>query len=106
MDRFEISPLCHVLLPFLQATSIEDKVRICERSYNILVEKCDFRPQDIIFDPNILTIATGMEEHSEYAINFIEATRIIKVALLKSLHCDVFECVVKTERRSRVWRRE
>ena len=51
---------------------------ICKRSYDILVEKVNFNPNDIIFDPNILTIATGMEEHNDYGIAFIEATRIIK----------------------------
>jgi len=64
-----------------QATSISEKVRICERSYNILINQCGFHPSDIIFDPNILTIGTGIEEHAEYAINFIEATRIIKQKL-------------------------
>jgi len=53
-------------------------VSICERSYKILTEQCGFPGEDIIFDPNILTIATGIEEHNEYAINFIEATRQIK----------------------------
>ncbi len=61
-----------------QAVTVEDKVRICERAYKLLVEKVGFSPTDIIFDPNILTVATGMEEHNRYAINFIEATRIIK----------------------------
>ena len=64
-----------------QATSTEDKVRICKRSYDILVNQVGFPPNEIIFDPNILTIATGIEEHSLYAINFIEATRIIKQTL-------------------------
>src|SRR5262249_3050444 len=61
-----------------QATSIEDKVRICGRAYKLLVEQVGFSPTDIIFDPNILTVATGIEEHNRYAINFIEATRQIK----------------------------
>ena len=61
-----------------QADTTERKVEICERSYRLLVEKADFPPEDIIFDPNILAIATGMEEHSDYAKNFIEATRIIR----------------------------
>ena len=47
---------------------------ICTRAYNLLVEKLDFNPYDSIFDPNILTIGTGMEEHADYAINFINAT--------------------------------
>ena len=61
-----------------QADTTERKVAICERSYKILTEKAGFRPQDIIFDPNIFAIATGIEEHNEYAVNFIEATRQIK----------------------------
>ncbi|EFA77656.1 cobalamin-dependent methionine synthase [Heterostelium album PN500] len=61
-----------------QATSKEEKVRICYRSYKILVERVGFKPQDIIFDPNILTIATGLEEHNNYGVEFIEATREIK----------------------------
>ncbi|MEX0323023.1 MAG: methionine synthase [Puniceicoccaceae bacterium] len=61
-----------------QATSKEDKVRICKRAYDLLVERLDFNPADIIFDPNILTVATGMEEHNAYALNFIEATAEIK----------------------------
>ncbi|EGC33169.1 cobalamin-dependent methionine synthase [Dictyostelium purpureum] len=61
-----------------QATSKEEKVRICYRSYKILTEQVGFYPQDIIFDPNILTIATGLEEHNNYGIEFIEATREIK----------------------------
>lgn len=61
-----------------QATSREDKVRICKRAYDLLRSQLDFNPNDIIFDPNILTVATGMEEHNDYAIHFIEATREIK----------------------------
>ena len=61
-----------------QADTSERKIAICERSYRILVEQVHFPPQDIIFDPNILAIATGMEEHNDYALNFIEATREIK----------------------------
>ncbi|XP_065191513.1 methionine synthase-like [Sycon ciliatum] len=64
-----------------QATSTEDKVRICTRSYRLLVDKLNFNPNDIIFDPNILTIATGIEEHNKYGINFIEAVREIKATL-------------------------
>jgi len=61
-----------------QATTQEDKVRICRRAYQLLTEKVGISPTDIIFDPNILTVATGIEEHNRYAINFIEATREIK----------------------------
>jgi 5-methyltetrahydrofolate--homocysteine methyltransferase len=61
-----------------QADTVERKVSICQRAYRLLTERAGFEPTDIIFDPNILAIATGLEEHNEYAINFIEATRIIK----------------------------
>jgi 5-methyltetrahydrofolate--homocysteine methyltransferase len=61
-----------------QAATTEDKVRICKRAYDLLVDQADFNPADIIFDPNILTVATGMSEHNDYALNFIEATRQIK----------------------------
>jgi len=60
-----------------QAATYEDKIRICERAYRILLEE-GIEPQDIIFDPNILTVATGMEEHNNYAVDFINATRWIK----------------------------
>jgi 5-methyltetrahydrofolate--homocysteine methyltransferase len=61
-----------------QADTIDRKVGICQRAYRLLTEQAGFDPSDIIFDPNILAIATGLEEHNEYAINYIEATRIIK----------------------------
>ena len=61
-----------------QAASLADKIRICERAYRILVDEVGFPPEDIIFDPNILTVATGIEEHNNYAVDFIEATRWIK----------------------------
>nr|HNI28805.1 dihydropteroate synthase [Leptospiraceae bacterium] len=61
-----------------QAATKEDKVRICKRAYDLLVEKIGFPPEDIIFDPNILTVATGIEEHNNYAVDFIEAVREIK----------------------------
>lgn len=63
----------------LKATTSERKVEICSRAYNLLVDKVGFDPSDIIFDPNILTIGTGMEEHNDYAIHFIDATKLIKV---------------------------
>jgi len=62
-----------------QATSCEDKVRICRRAYALLTERAGFAPTDIIFDANILTVGTGMEEHANYAVEFIEAVRRIKV---------------------------
>lgn len=61
-----------------QAVTREDKVRICERAYKLLTEKLEFDPCDIIFDANILTVATGMEEHNNYAVDFIEAVSEIK----------------------------
>jgi len=64
-----------------QAATYEDKIRICERAYRILVDEVGFAPEDIIFDPNILTVATGMEEHNNYAVDFINATRWIKANL-------------------------
>ena len=64
-----------------QAATYEDKIRVCERAYRILVDQVGFPPEDIIFDPNILTVATGMEEHNNYAVDFINATRWIKANL-------------------------
>ena len=64
-----------------QADTFERKISICERAYRILVEEVGFPPEDIMFDPNILTVATGIEEHNSYAKAFIEATRWIKANL-------------------------
>ena len=64
-----------------QADNYERRVEICKRSYDILVNEIGFPPQDIIFDPNILTVATGLEEHNNYAVDFINATRWIKANL-------------------------
>ena len=64
-----------------QAATYEEKIRICERAYRMLVDEVGFPPEDIIFDPNILTVATGMEEHNNYAVDFINATRWIKANL-------------------------
>ncbi len=61
-----------------QAETVERKVSICQRAYKLLTEEVGFAPEDIIFDPNILAIATGIEEHADFARNYIEATRIIK----------------------------
>lgn len=69
-----------------QAATVEDKVRICKRAYQLLTEKAGFPPQDIIFDLNILTIATGMSEHDNYALNFIEAAKIVRK---ECPHCHI-----------------
>ncbi len=61
-----------------QADTYQRKIEICERAYRILVDEVGFPPEDIIFDPNIFAIATGIEEHNNYAVDFIEATRWIK----------------------------
>ena len=61
-----------------QADTFERKIEVCARAYKILTEQIGFPPQEIIFDPNILTVGTGIEEHNNYAVNFIEATRWIK----------------------------
>jgi 5-methyltetrahydrofolate--homocysteine methyltransferase len=64
-----------------QAASYAEKIRICARAYRILVDEVGFPPEDVIFDPNVLTVATGIEEHNNYAVDFIEATRWIKANL-------------------------
>jgi len=64
-----------------QADTVERKVEVCSRAYRILVDEVGFPPEDVIFDPNVLTVATGMEEHADYAVAFIEATRRIKATL-------------------------
>src|SRR5207253_381668 len=61
-----------------QADTVERKVAICERAYRLLTEQAGFAPEDVIFDPNILAVATGMEEHADYAHAFIEAIPLIK----------------------------
>ncbi len=69
-----------------QADTLERKVEICTKSYEILVNEVGFPPEDIIFDPNIFAVATGIEEHNNYAVDFIEATRIIRRTLP---HCHI-----------------
>ncbi len=69
-----------------QADNLARRIEICSRSYRILTKEIGFPPQDIIFDPNILTVATGLEEHNNYAVDFIEAARWIKQNLP---HCHV-----------------
>ena len=61
-----------------QADTVERKVEICERAYRLLTEQAGFLPEDVIFDPNVLAVATGIEEHAEYARAFIEALPLIK----------------------------
>ncbi|MGA2241134.1 MAG: methionine synthase [Verrucomicrobiota bacterium] len=61
-----------------QADTFERRVAVCQRAYDLLVEKAGFPPSDIIFDPNVLTVGTGMEEHANYAVDFIRATKWIK----------------------------
>ncbi|MBT8132266.1 MAG: methionine synthase, partial [Gammaproteobacteria bacterium] len=68
-----------------QADSIERKVAICRRAYNLLIDKLDFPPEDIIFDPNIFAVATGIDEHNDYGRGFIEAVRQIKQDLPHAL---------------------
>jgi len=64
-----------------QAATRDEKVRICTREYRLLTERLGFPPEDIIFDPNVLTVATGIEEHNHYAVDFFEATALIKQTL-------------------------
>jgi 5-methyltetrahydrofolate--homocysteine methyltransferase len=64
-----------------QAATRDEKVRICTRAYGLLTQVVGFPPEDIIFDPNILTVATGIEEHNNYAVDFFEATKVIKAEL-------------------------
>ncbi|MES2906390.1 MAG: methionine synthase [Pseudomonadota bacterium] len=64
-----------------QADTAQRKIAICTRAYKVLTEKVNFPPEDIIFDPNIFAVATGMEEHATYALDFIEATRVIRQTL-------------------------
>jgi len=64
-----------------QAATRDEKVRICTREYRLLTEQLGFPPEDIIFDPNVLTVATGIEEHNHYAVDFFEATALIKQTL-------------------------
>ncbi len=68
-----------------QADSTDRRFDVCKRSYDILVDQVNFSPEDIIFDPNILTVATGMEEHNNYAMSFFEATQLIKQHLPHAL---------------------
>ncbi len=68
-----------------QADTTDRRFELCKRSYDILLNEVGFPPEDIIFDPNILTVATGMEEHNNYAVSFFEATRLIKEHLPHAL---------------------
>ena len=70
-----------------QADTVERKVEICSRAYELLTEEVGFPPEDIIFDPNIFAIATGIEEHDNYAVDFIEAARELQAALPAAATC-------------------
>ena len=74
-----------------QADTKARKVEICTRAYHLLVNKVGFSPEDIIFDPNIFAVATGIEEHNNYAVDFIEATRIIRESPVSYTHLDVYK---------------
>ena len=75
-----------------QADNIERKFEICSRAYEILTKKIKFPAQDIIFDPNIFAVATGIKEHNNYALDFFEATKLIK----KNYHWQKFLVVCQT----------
>lgn len=79
MHTLQNTLVCADKSAVLKATDTDRKVEICTRAYKLLISKVGFDPNDIIFDPNILTIGTGMEEHNIYAVNFIRATKLIKV---------------------------
>ena len=76
-----------------QAETTERKFDICKRAYETLTKKIDFPPQDIIFDPNIFAVATGIEEHNNYAVDFFEATKLIKKNLPLVKVSGGFKCV-------------
>lgn len=78
VKRYGAAVVCMAFDEEGQAATSEDKIRICKRAFKILTEVVEFPAWDIIFDPNILTICTGMEEHNNYALDFINATEIIK----------------------------
>src|SRR3546814_5142026 len=80
------SDVCSSDLEQGQADTCERKVEICTRAYKILTEQVGFPPEAIIFDPNIFAIATGMEEHNNYAVDFIQAPKIIRRTLP---HCHI-----------------
>ena len=88
-----------------QADTFERRIEICERSYRILTREVGFPPQDIIFDPNVLTVATGIEEHNNYAVDFIRATRWIKPNLpggaSQRRHQQRFVFLPRQQRRAR-----
>ena len=70
-----------------QADTLARKTEICARAYRVLVDEVGFPPEDIIFDPNIFAIATGIEEHANYAVDFIDATRWIKQPTCPAPRC-------------------
>ena len=88
-----------------QADSLQRRIDVCARAYELLTERADFPPNDIIFDPNVLTVATGLEEHRNYAVDFIEAVRWIKANLPgrahQRRHQQRFVFVPRKQRRAR-----
>ncbi|GIT40631.1 MAG: hypothetical protein Ct9H300mP9_4810 [Candidatus Neomarinimicrobiota bacterium] len=88
-----------------QAESFERKVEICERAYKILTEQVGFPPEDIIFDPNIFAIATGIEEHNEYGRSYIDATRKIK-EILPGVHVSGGVSNLSFSFREMIWKGE
>ena len=95
-------PALHTVLPPFPAHNINKhvwlQVRMCKRAYDLLLEKLDFDPEDIVFDPNILTVGTGLPEHNNYAVDFIEATRELKKVCCG--RCDCISLVVQACRRA------
>lgn len=77
---FAVVQLC-LLFVYQQAADYERKVAIATRAYELLTQKAGFDPNDVIFDPNILTIGTGMEEHNNYAVDYIRAVQTIKAGI-------------------------
>jgi len=80
-------------------------IAVCQRAYDLLVQKVGFPPSDIIFDPNVLTVGTGMEEHANYAVDFIRATKWIKgklpLAKVQRRHQQRFFFLSRQQRRAR-----
>ena len=81
-----------------QADTVDRKFEICSRAYEILTKKINFPPQDIIFDPNIFAVATGIKEHNNYALDFFEATKLIKKITTSQSFWGCFERFLQFQR--------